>query len=65
MNVDTPIALFYHIYNSLFLSLPFHRIEDTGTHLALFSKYCKEGVEDGKSPLEIIETNMDEYKEKS
>ena len=65
MNVDTPIALFYHIYNSLFLSLPFHRIEDTGTHLALFGKYCKDGFEEGKSPLEIIETYWDEYMEKS
>ncbi len=65
MNVDTPVALLYHIYNSLFLSLPFQRIEDTGTRLALFSKHCKEGFDEGHDPARIIESFWEDYSEKS
>jgi phosphoenolpyruvate carboxylase len=63
MNVETPSGLLYHTYNSLFLSLPFSKIEETGTHLALFGRQCKEGFEAGKSPVEIVENFWDEYLE--
>ena len=56
MNVDTPTALLYHTYNSLFLSLPFREIEDTGTRLALFNRHCREGFQAGKTPVQIIES---------
>ena len=65
MNVDTPTALLYHIYNSLFLSLPFRRIEDTGTRLAIFSRHCKDGFDAGHSPASIIESFWEDYSEKS
>jgi phosphoenolpyruvate carboxylase len=61
MNVDTPTGLLYHTYNSLFLSLPFNEIEETGTHLALFGRHCKEGFEAGKSPVEIVEAFWNDY----
>ena len=65
MNVDTPIGLLFHTYNSLFLSLPFRDIEETGTHLALFGRHCQEGFDAGESPTHIIETFWDDYFEKS
>lgn len=45
----------FEIYNSLFLTLPFHSIAQTSLYLPLFSDYCKKGFEQKKSPLEIIE----------
>ncbi len=61
MNVDTPTGLLYHTYNSLFLSLPFNEIEETGTHLALFGRHCEEGFKAGKSPVEIVEAFWNDY----
>ena len=45
----------YHIYNSLFLNLPFHNILRTGTLLPLLQQYCESGLEKGKSATEILE----------
>lgn len=44
----------YHIYNSLFLNLPFHNILRTGTLLPLLQQYCESGFEKGKSATEIL-----------
>jgi len=63
MTYDSPTALLYHTYNSLFLSLPFNDIADTGTHLALFSRHCDAGFKKGKSPTDIIESFWNEYYE--
>lgn len=65
MNVDTSTGLLFHTYNSLFLSLPFRGIEETGTHLALFGRQCQKGFDAGKSPTEIVETFWSDYFEKS
>lgn len=48
------VALRYQLYNSLFTSLPFQRIEKTGILLSLFGSRCEEGFEKKKSPQEII-----------
>lgn len=64
MHFESSIALLYHTYNSLFLSLPFQGIEETGTHLALFGQHCKTEFKAGKSPVDIIESFWDEYFEK-
>lgn len=61
MNFDTPLSLQYHIYNSLFISLPFSGIETTGTHLALFAQACESGFEHKKSPEQIVEGFWMEY----
>jgi phosphoenolpyruvate carboxylase len=53
--------LLYHTYNSLFLRLPFEKINVKGTLLALFSDACKEGFDQGKSPEEILENYWEEY----
>jgi phosphoenolpyruvate carboxylase len=44
----------YHIYNSLFLNLPFQHILRTGTLLPLFHQYCEAGFERGDSATDII-----------
>lgn len=45
----------FQIYNSLFTSLPFHRIEKTGILLSLLLSYCEEGYANHQSPLQIID----------
>lgn len=49
------IGLKFQLYNSLFTSLPFHRIEKTGILLALFLTNCEEGFDRGQSPMQIID----------
>jgi phosphoenolpyruvate carboxylase len=44
----------YHIYNSLFLNLPYSNIYRTGTLLPLLYQYCEEGYEAGKDPRTIM-----------
>src|SRR5437762_8151410 len=48
------VGLKFQLYNSLFTSLPFHRIEKTGVLLSLFLLQCEEGFSKGQSPDEII-----------
>ncbi|MCF7982082.1 MAG: phosphoenolpyruvate carboxylase [Pseudomonadales bacterium] len=45
----------YHIYNSLFLNLPFRNIYETGTLLPLFHQQCEIGFRNGLDADEIIE----------
>lgn len=51
----------YHIYNSLFLKLPFHGISRTGTLLPLLLNHCDEGFANNKGPREILNSFFDEY----
>lgn len=44
----------YHIYNSLFLNLPFQNIHHTGSMLPLFQQYCEAGFGRGASAQEIV-----------
>jgi len=45
----------FHIYNSLFLNLPFQHISRTGVLLPLLQQHCEVDFEKGISPKEIIE----------
>jgi phosphoenolpyruvate carboxylase len=49
------VVLKFHLYNSLFTSLPFHRIEKTGILLSLLQNNCEEGFKRKQSPAQIIE----------
>lgn len=49
------VGLKFQLYNSLFTSLPFHRIEKTGILLSLLLNNCEEGYKKKQSPKEIIE----------
>ncbi len=52
----------YQIYNSIFMTLPFDKIEKTGVLLPLFHEVCKKGFEKGKTPTEIINQFFEKYK---
>ncbi|HEX5653898.1 MAG TPA: hypothetical protein VFX58_12540, partial [Chitinophagaceae bacterium] len=47
------VGIKFQLYNSLFTSLPFHRIEKTGILLSLLSNNCEEGFKKKSSPVEI------------
>jgi phosphoenolpyruvate carboxylase len=49
------------MYNSLFTSLPFHRVEKTGVLLSLFVLHCEEGFKKELSPNEIINSFFEQY----
>jgi phosphoenolpyruvate carboxylase len=49
------VGIKFQLYNSLFTSLPFHRIEKTGILLSLLSNNCEEGYKKKQSPSEIVE----------
>jgi phosphoenolpyruvate carboxylase len=49
------VGLRFQLYNSLFTSLPFHRIEKTGILLSLLSSNCEDGYKKNLSPIRIID----------
>jgi len=49
------VGIKFQLYNSLFTSLPFHRIEKTGILLSLLLTVCEEGYLRKQSPEEILE----------
>ena len=53
----------YQIYNSIFMTLPYDTITNTGVLLPLFHEVCKKGFSTGKNPTEIIETFFNKYQE--
>jgi phosphoenolpyruvate carboxylase len=53
----------YQIYNSVFMTLPFDTINNTGVLLPLFHELCKKGFQEGKNPTEIITAFFNKYQE--
>jgi len=51
----------YHIYNSLFLNLPFQDILRTGTFLPLLQQYCEQGFEKGQPATEILQQFFSDF----
>ena len=51
----------YQIYNSIFITLPFDTINNTGVLLPLFHKVCEKGFQEGKNPTEIVATFFKKY----
>ncbi|HEY1022004.1 MAG TPA: phosphoenolpyruvate carboxylase, partial [Flavisolibacter sp.] len=60
-NFKSAVALKFQLYNSLFTSLPFHRIEKTGIMLSMFLNHCEEGYKKRWSPREIIDRFFEKY----
>ncbi|EIJ40598.1 MULTISPECIES: phosphoenolpyruvate carboxylase [Galbibacter] len=54
----------YQIYNSIFITLPFDEISNTGVLLPLFSEICEKGYEENKNPTEIVGNFFKKYYEK-
>ena len=51
----------FQVYNSIFSTLPYSSIKNTGVMLSLFEKNCKEGYENGKTPIQIVELFFKDY----
>ena len=53
----------FELFKSLFLTLPFQRVKDTGTLLPFFAKQCEKGVDQHMTPDEIIKSFFDQHEE--
>ena len=51
----------YQIYNSVFITLPFDAIDNTGVLLPLFSDFCDKGFKNKKSPIQIFNEFSDKF----
>ena len=51
----------YQIYNSVFITLPFDAIDNTGVLLPLFSEVCENGFKNQQSPEEIFNLFASKY----
>lgn len=50
------VALTFKTYNGLFLSLPFKDSQKSAVTLPLFTEHCKNGLKDKNTPIEIVES---------
>ena len=55
----------YQIYNSLFLTLPFDEIDNTGVMLPLFSEVCDKGFKKQETPIQIVDFFASKYLDKA
>jgi phosphoenolpyruvate carboxylase len=53
------VATKFQLYNSLFTSLPYHKIERTGILVSLLMLSCEDGFAKGLSPEDIIDSFID------
>ena len=51
----------YHIYNSVFITLPFDSIDNTGVLLPLFTDVCDTGFKKQETPVEIVDFFTKKY----
>lgn len=51
----------FQLYDSLFLTLPFYQVKDTGILLPFFSSHCEKETAKQKSPAAIIESFFKKY----
>lgn len=58
---NSEIVTRFELYNSLFQTLPFYQVKDTGILLPFFSSHCEKGAKDLLSPTEIIESFFQKY----
>lgn len=63
MSFHEQVTTKYHLFNSLFLSLPFKGIYRTGTLLPLFAQAASEGLSKQWAPEKIVHDFFDEYLE--
>jgi phosphoenolpyruvate carboxylase len=55
------VGIKFQLYNSLFTSLPFHRIEKTGILLSLLLNNCEDGYRQKQSPVDIIDNFFERH----
>ena len=51
----------FNLYNSIFSTLPYESIADTGQLLPLFNEVCNKGYNEKKDPKFIVETFFNKY----
>ena len=63
MNITKRVNVFeksvknkFNVYNSLFLNLPFRKISNIGMLIPLLHHVCKQGLDTGSDPLEILDS---------
>jgi len=64
-STSTAVTSRFHIYNSLFLNLPFQDIYRTGTLLPLLQQATTEGFEKGLSPKNILDSFFRDFMPKA
>ena len=55
----------YQIYNSIFITLPFDNISNTGVLMPLLKSECEKGFAKGLTPLEIIDKFFNKYQDQA
>lgn len=53
----------YQIFNSIFITLPFDNISNTGVMMPLLNNECREGFEKGRTPVEILDRFFEKFQE--
>ena len=53
----------YQIYNSIFMTLPFDKVTNTGVLLPLFKEVCDKGFEEKQTPTQIVENFFTLYQD--
>jgi phosphoenolpyruvate carboxylase len=51
----------YNIYNSVFITLPFDSVDNTGVLLPLFTEVCEKGFKKSENPKEIMDFFAKKY----
>jgi phosphoenolpyruvate carboxylase len=51
----------YHIYNSVFITLPFDSVDNTGVLLPIFTDVCDNGFKKQETPKEIVDFFSKKY----
>ena len=51
----------YQIYNSIFITLPFDDISNTGVMMPLLKSACEAGFKNGLTPVQIIDRFFNKY----
>ncbi len=51
----------YQIYNSILMTLPFHRVHKTGVMLPLLHELCEKGYQNKENPTEIMDNFFETY----
>ncbi len=59
---DFQVGLKYQLYNSIFLTLHFATIKQTGIELPIFRAYLNESLAEGKDPSTIVSNYLNQHK---
>lgn len=61
LQFNSNVGIKFQLYNSLFSSLPFHRVEKTGVLLSVLISHCDDSFKNKMSPSSIIESFFEKH----